>query len=438
MESLFVVGGHPLQGTLKASGSKNGTLPLLAATLLVDDEVVLENVPDIYDVGTMIQMLRAVGAKCTFTGPGALKIDAGDIKTTQAPYDLVRRMRGSFYVAGALLGRLGEAHVPLPGGCVIGSRPVNLHVEGFQALGASVTEKYGVMEAQAAHLHGGRVYMDPRMRSVGATVNIMLAATLADGITIIENASREPEVVACEEFLKQCGANITNGGGARLVIEGVKRLTGCRFRSIADRMEVGTFLYATAIAGGDVTVHGTCAEHMSMVISKLQKAGMDVRVTPESVRLISRCGAAGHDAARPRAVDVSTAPYPGFPTDLQPAHGILASLADGTSVVEETIFDARFNYIDEIARMGADARVVGQVAIIRGVPKLMGAPVQATDIRAGAALVLAGLVAEGQTQIDGVHFLERGYESFAGKLRSLGAQIVHRSEAAGKGKLCLA
>ena len=430
MELLTIVGGQPLEGTVQISGSKNGTLPLLAAAILVDGESVLENVPDIYDVGTMIQMLRALGVECTFIGPGTLKIDASDIKTTEAPYDLVRRMRGSFYVAGALLGRLGEARVPLPGGCVIGSRPVNLHINGFEALGTNVKEEYGIMEAQASDLHGARIYMDPRMRSVGATINIMLAAVRANGTTIIENASREPEVVACEEFLKQCGAKIKNGSGARLIIEGVNQLHGCRFTSIPDRMEAGTFLYATAIAGGDVTVQRACADHMDMVIGKLSKAGMDVRVTPDSVRLISQ--------SRPRAVDVSTAPYPGFPTDLQPAHGILASIANGTSVVEETIFDARFNYIDEIARMGADVRVVGQVAIIRGVPRLTGAPVEATDIRAGAALVLAGLVAEGQTEIDGAHFLERGYEGLASKLQSLGAQMVCRGESADKERLCLA
>lgn len=430
MELLTVVGGHPLEGTVDISGSKNGTLPLLAAAVLVDGETILENVPDIYDVGTMIQMLEALGVKCTFIGPGALKIDARDIRTTQAPYDLVRRMRGSFYVAGALLGRFGEAQVSLPGGCVIGSRPVNVHTNGFQILGASVTERYGIMEAQTSHLHGGRIYMDPRIRSVGATVNIMLAATLADGITIIENASREPEVVACEQLLKQCGANIKNGSGARLIIEGVKELHGCRFRSIPDRMEAGTFLYAAAIAGGDVTVQGACAEHMDMVIGRLQKAGMHLKITPDSVRLISE----NHRWP----VDVSTAPYPGFPTDLQPAHGVLTSLAHGTSIVEETIFDARFNYIDEIARMGADVRVVGQVAIIRGVPRLTGAPVEATDIRAGAALVLAGLAAEGQTEIDGAHFLDRGYEGFADKLQSVGAQIVRRGESPGRERLCLA
>lgn len=430
MELLTVSGGNSLTGTVEISGSKNGTLPLLAAAMLVDGESIIENVPDIYDVGTMIQMLRALGVKCTFVGPGTLKIDASNIQTTQAPYDLVRRMRGSFYVAGALLGRMGEAQVPLPGGCVIGSRPVNFHINGFKALGASVEDKYGIMCAQGSQLRGARIYMDPRTRSVGATVNVVLAATLAEGTTIIENASREPEVVACEQFLEQCGANIKNGSGATLVIEGVKSLHGCRFRSISDRMEAGTFLYATAIAGGDVTVQRTQAQYMDMVIGKLRKAGMQVEVTPESVRIVS--------SGRPRPVDITTAPYPGFPTDLQPAHGALASVADGTSVVEEAIFDARFNYIDEIARMGADVRVVGQVAIFKGVPKLTGAPVEATDIRAAAALVLAGLAAEGQTAINGGHFLDRGYENFVAKLQSLDAQILYQGDATSQEALCLA
>ena len=430
MELLIISGGNPLEGTVRVSGSKNGTLPLLAAAILVNGETIIENVPDIYDVGTMIQMLRALGVKCTFIAPGTLNIDASNIRTAAAPYDLVRRMRGSFYVAGALLGRFGQAQVPLPGGCVIGSRPVNLHISGFEALGAYVEERYGVMQAEAPQLRGAKIFIDPRTRSVGATINILLAATLAEGTTILENASREPEVIVCEEFLKQCGADISNGRGARLIINGVGELHGCRFRSMPDRMEVGTFLYATAVAGGDVTVQGTEPQHMDMVISKLRRAGMRIEVAADSIRIVAD--------RRPESVDVITAPYPGFPTDLQPAHGVLASVAKGTSIVEETIFDARFNYIDEIIRMGADARVVGQVAIFKGTPKLSGAPVEATDIRAGAALVIAGLAAEGQTEIDGVHFLDRGYEKFATKLQSLGARIIRRGHADGQEALCLA
>ncbi len=432
MQQLLVSKSDPLSGSVMISGSKNGTLPLLAATMLVEGESIIENVPAIHDVATMIEMLRALGIECTFIGPGVLKVDATNIRSSQAPYHLVRQMRGSFYVAGPLLGRLGEAYVPLPGGCVIGSRPVNFHVHGFRSLGAEVEENYGLMQAQApAGLHGDRVYLDPRWRSVGATVNVMLAATLAEGTTIIENASYEPEVVACIEFLRQCGADIEGVGSNRLTIRGVDKLHGTRFASIPDRMETGTFMYAVAMAGGDVVMENVRPGHMTMVIERLREAGLRIETEDSRLRIIG-------NGERPRPVDITTAPYPGFPTDLQPAHGVLASRATGTSVVEETIFDARYNYTDELARMGADIRISGELAIIRGVPKLTGAPVEATDVRAAAALVLAGLGAEGQTIIGGVEFLDRGYEDFEAKLLQLGASMVRRGRDNGKELLCLA
>ncbi len=432
MQQLLVSKSEPLTGTIPISGSKNGTLPLLAAAMLVEGETIIENVPDIHDVDTMLQMLRAVGIECTFIEPGVLKIDATDINSYQAPYHLVRQMRGSFYVAGPLLGRLGEAHVPLPGGCVIGSRPVDFHVSGFEALGAQVDETYGIMRAQARRgLHGNRVYLDPRWRSVGATINVMLAATLAEGTTIIENASCEPEVVACGQFLKQCGAHIEGVGSNILTIRGVEKLEGTRFASIPDRMEAGTFMYATAIAGGDVLLKHVCPDHMTMVIDRLRESGVRVETHGDQLRIIA-------SSDRPRPVDITTAPYPGFPTDLQPAHGALAARAAGTSVLEETIFDARYNYTDELARMGADIRITGQLAIIKGVPKLTGAPVEATDVRAAAALVLAALGAEGQTVIEGAEFLDRGYENFAAKLRAIGAPMVRRDSDNNKELLCLA
>lgn len=432
MPQLIVSKSDPLSGTIAVSGSKNGTLPILAAAMLVEGESIIENVPDIHDVETMLQMLQALGIECSFVGPGVLKIDASDIRSTQAPYHLVRRMRGSFYVAGPLLGRLGEAHVPRPGGCVIGSRPVDFHVRGFKALGAQVEEKYGVMRAQApSGLKGSKVYLDPRWRSVGATVNVMLAATLADGITTIENASYEPEVVACAQFLEQCGADIRGVGTSMLTIHGVDKLHGTRFASIPDRMETGTFMYAVAIAGGDVILQNVCPEHMAMVIERLREAGMRIETEPTSLRVIS-------NGKRPRPVDITTAPYPGFPTDMQPVHGALVARANGTSIVEETMFDARYNYIDELARMGTNIRISGEVAIIKGVPKLTGAPVEATDVRAAAALVLAGLSAEGQTVVEGAQFLDRGYENFEAKLRRVGAPMVRRGRENGKELLCLA
>ncbi len=274
MEQLIIAKSDPLTGSISISGSKNGTLPLLAAAMLVEGETVINNVPDIHDVGTMIQMLQALGIKCTFVGPGVLKIDATDICSTQAPYHLVRRMRGSFYVAGPLLGRLGEAYVPLPGGCVIGSRPVDFHIHGFKALGALVEEKYGIMRAEApSDLHGARIYLDPRWRSVGATINVMLAATLAHGTTTIENASCEPEVVGCTQFLSQCGADIEGAGSNRLIIRGVDKLHGTEFTSIPDRMEAGTFMYAVTAAGGDVVLQNVCPEHLTMVTQRLREAG---------------------------------------------------------------------------------------------------------------------------------------------------------------------
>jgi UDP-N-acetylglucosamine 1-carboxyvinyltransferase len=419
--TIRIHGGNPLQGDVTVSGSKNATLPLLAASLLIEGRTILENVPRIDDINAMIDMLRALGAKCEFIKKSVLSIDATQINSVSAPYDLVRKMRGSFYVAGALLGRFGEAEVPLPGGCVIGTRPVDYHLDGFRRLGAVVEERHGVMKARAARLTGTRVYLDSRYRSVGTTINLMLAAALADGTTIIENASREPEVVCCQKFLKRSGADIRGLGTDVVVVTGVKRLTGCRFRSIGDRMEAGTFLMACGCARGDIRVHGVPPQHMRAVLEMLQAAGLGLETGADWIRVISE--------GRPQAFEATTAPYPGFPTDLQPNATSLASLAVGTSVVEETIFDARFNYIDELIRMGADVQVKDSVAIIRGVPRLYGAPVEASDIRAGSALVIAGLAAEGYSEISGAEFLSRGYQELELKLQGLGA-VINRSRAA--------
>lgn len=421
MASIRIYGGNPLHGDVTVSGSKNATLPLLAASLLVEGRTIFENVPRIDDINAMIDMLRALGAKCEFIEKSVLSIDATQINSVSAPYDLVRKMRGSFYVAGALLGRFGEAEVPLPGGCVIGTRPVDYHLDGFRRLGAVVEERHGVMRAQAEKLIGTRVYLDSRYRSVGTTVNLMLAAALADGVTVIENASREPEVVCCEEFLTQAGADIGGLGTDVVVIKGVKRLTGTRFTSIGDRMEAGTFLMACGCARGDVRVHGVSPQYMRAVLDVLQGAGIRIETGPDWIRIISD--------SRCQAFEVTTEPYPGFPTDLQPNASALAALAVGTSVVEERIFDARFNYIDELIRMGADIQVKDSVAIIRGVPRLYGAPVEATDIRAGSALVLVGLAGEGYTEINGAEFLSRGYQDLEKKLQGIGA-VVTRSRAA--------
>jgi UDP-N-acetylglucosamine 1-carboxyvinyltransferase len=430
VEKVIISGGNELHGRVRISGSKNGTLPLLAATLLVEGESVIENIPDIHDVGTMIEMLRHLGAKCTFLSPGTLKVDATHVHSVSAPYDLVRKMRGSFYVAGPLLARFGAAEVPLPGGCVIGSRPVDFHVRGFRALGAEVEDKHGMMYATATKLKGARIYMDPRFRSVGATVNIMLAAALAEGTTVIENASREPEVVACQQFLINCGADVSGVGSATVIVNGVKRLRGCKFESIPDRMEAGTFMYAIAITGGDVVLEKVSPYHMDYVLDTLRQAGVELTLSADEIRVQAK--------GRTNPVDISTAPYPGFPTDLQPAHGVLAATATGTSIIEETIFDARYNYIDELIRMGAQVKIVDRAAIFKGVPKLYAAPVEASDIRAGAALILAGLAADGATEITGAEFLDRGYENIEAKLSGLGARIARKGTRRSGEALCWA
>lgn len=428
MEQIIVSGGRSLHGAVAMSGSKNGTLPLLAAAMLVEGETVFENVPRIDDVHTMLEMLEALGVRHEFLGPNVLRVDARQITSVEAPYDLVRKMRGSFYVAGPLLARTGQAHVPLPGGCVIGNRPVDLHIQGFKTLGALVEEDAGVMRAYCDRLRGARVFLDSRYRSVGATINVMLAAVLAEGTTVIESASREPEVVCCGQFLRQAGANISGVGGSTITIHGVDRLGETRFRSIPDRMETGTFMYAVAVAGGSVVLESVAPEHMRIVSDTLGLAGVGVEAGEDWIKVTR--------TERPLAVDIATAPYPGFPTDLQPCHGVMAAIAQGKSVIEETIFDARYNYTDELIRMGARIRVAGDIAVVEGVPRLSAAPVEATDIRAGAALVLAALAAEGRTVISGAEFVDRGYERLTEKLQALGAQASRRS-AEGKEALCL-
>lgn len=421
MDKLHIIGGQPLVGEVLISGSKNGTLPLMAAALLIEGETIIENVPDITDVHTMVELLRSLGAQCSWLGPGRLQIDASHLHSVSPPDDLMRAMRASFYVAGPLLARFGEADVPLPGGCALGQRPVNFHIQGFRQLGAEVRIEGGVMKARATHLRGDRILLDARTRSVGATINLMLAAVLVEGTTIIENASQEPEVVCCEEFLRSCGARIQGLGSSRLIIQGVKRLEPGHAVAIPDRMETGTFLIGGLITRGDVTVTNCCPEHLEAVLQELQNAGAQIERDTATIRLRAD--------RRPRSIEITTNPYPGFPTDLQPNMAVVGAIAEGVSVIEETIYDMRFTYADELMRMGADIHVKDRVAIIRGVEYLTGAPVVATDLRGGSALVLAGLVARGVTVVSGAEKLDRGYENFVGKLSALGAQ-VHREQAA--------
>lgn len=413
MSSFLVGGGRQLKGEVRVSGSKNSSLPVLAAALLTDDEVVVHGLPSIADVHTMLEVLQHLG--CRVQWEKETIVIQPRIKRTEAPYELVKRMRASFYVSGPLLGRVKRAEVPLPGGCVIGSRPVDFHIQAFRQLGAKVKLEYGYMKAKAAKLHGARVYLDPRWCSVGTTINIILASVLCEGETTIENAARDPEILDLVSFLRKMGSDIRGETTSTLVVKGVKRLNGCEHHIIGDRIEAGTYLCAAAMTGGDVTVAHSPPEFMRTEIEKFREVGCEVEEKKEAIRL-RRKGPL-------HSLDLITAPYPGFPTDLQPSFVSVLSKADGASVVEETIHDSRFRYVDELRRMGANVRRVDNTAVIKGVRKLLGAPVEASDLRAGAALVVAGLAAEGRTEVLCGEHIDRGYEDFEGKLRRLGADI---------------
>jgi UDP-N-acetylglucosamine 1-carboxyvinyltransferase len=368
----------------------------------------------------MLDVLRELGAKVQFSN-GVVRVNAQTLKNYVAPYELVRKMRASYYVAGPLLARLGRMKVALPGGCAIGTRPVDFHNEAFRAMGADVSVEHGYVIAHCERLQGTSIYLDPRWCSVGATVNVMMAASLSSGVTTIENAARDPEIRDFANFLNKMGAKIHGAGTATMMIEGVTSLHSCEHTVIPDRIEAGTFLLAGAVTGGDVAVHPISHGDLTFFLNKLQEAGMEVKRTKDSVRV--RC------AKRPKAVDVTTLPFPGFPTDLHPAFVVLQCLAEGRSLMEETIYDARFKYTDELTKMGADITVVdSHHAVIRGVVPLTGARVESTDIRAGAALILAGLAAQGETEVGGVQYIDRGYERIEEKLKQLGAQIVRFSD----------
>ncbi len=414
MTHLLVRGGRRLHGEIAALGAKNAALPMMAAAILCQGDVEVRNVPDIADVRVMADLLRSLGVRVEVTAPHTLRLNSDGVHTTRASYDLVRRLNASFDVAGPLLGRFGEAEVALPGGCNLGQRRVNLHLEAFRALGAEVHRLHGFVQAHATGLVGTRILF-PHV-SVGATKNALMAACLAKGVTVIENAAREPEIEDLVEFLQARGARIRGGGTARIEIEGVAALHGGTHDIIADRIETGTFLAMAATSGGDVLVRGGRADHLEAVLAQFTRAGQSVTVDASGVRLTSR---------RPiRALDVTTAPHPGFPTDLHPPLVAMLVLADGISVVRETIFDGRFMYVGELVRLGANIRISDHVAIVTGVKFLAGAPVEAPDIRAGAALIGAALAAEGESLVTGIDLVERGYERIDERLTMLGADIV--------------
>ncbi|HTQ35561.1 MAG TPA: UDP-N-acetylglucosamine 1-carboxyvinyltransferase [Steroidobacteraceae bacterium] len=414
MDKLQITGGARLDGEVRISGAKNAALPILAATLLADEPVEVRNVPHLQDITTMIQLLTRMGVKVTLGERQSVVADPRGIHDFIAPYELVKTMRASILVLGPMLARFGQADVSLPGGCAIGARPVNIHVAGLTAMGADIRVENGYIRARAARLKGARLLLDTV--TVTGTENLMMAATLADGQTVIENAAREPEVVDLAQLLVAMGARIHGAGTDRIVIEGVPRLHGAQHMVQPDRIETGTFLVAGAITGGRVLARHAQPAHLDAVLLKLQEAGAEIRTGADWVELDMH-------GRRPQAVDVRTAPYPAFPTDMQAQFAALDCVADGVGTIIETIFENRFMHMLEMRRLGAEIRLEGNTAIIKGVPQLTAAPVMATDLRASASLVIAGLVAQGRTEIDRIYHIDRGYESIEEKLSQLGAGI---------------
>ena len=420
MDKILVRGGRPLRGEVQVEGAKNAALPILLAALLTAERCTFRNVPAVVDVRTALRLLTDLGVRVE-EEDGAVSVQAERPSRLEAQYDLVKTMRASFLALGPLLARFGRARVSTPGGCAIGSRPVDLHLEGLQKMGARVRIVHGYVEAEAERLCGARIYLD--VPSVGATEHLMMVATLAEGTTSIENAAREPEVVDLAGALTAMGARITGAGDDVITIEGVASLHGAEYTVVPDRIEAGTFMIAAALTGGDVEVRGARADHLNAVILKLREAGVEVKEDDQRIRVIGN--------GRLHSVDVKTMPYPGFPTDLQAQMLAAMALADGRAVISETIFENRFMHVLELNRMGADVKVEGNTAIVRGVATLSGAPVMATDLRASVCLVLAGLAAEGVTDVSRVYHLDRGYARIEAKLSALGADIRRVSEGRG-------
>ncbi len=414
MNKLLIHGGARLNGEIRISGAKNAVLPILAATLLAEGPAVVENVPHLHDVTTTVELLGCMGVQVMIDEKLSIEVDSSTIQNQIAPYHLVKTMRSSILVLGPLLSRFGQAEVSLPGGCAIGSRPVNLHIKGLQEMGADIEVRNGYIHARCQRLQGVRLVMD--MVTVTGTENLMMAATLANGTTIIENAAREPEVVDLANFLIAMGANIKGAGTDTITIIGVDRLVGTRYRVLPDRIETGTYLLAGAITGGRVKVKNTAPGLLDAVLDKLRDAGADINMGADWIELDMK-------GRRPGAVNIRTAPYPAFPTDMQAQFAALNTIADGTSTIVETVFENRFMHVQELQRMGAEIEVEGNTAIIRGTQKLTGAPVMATDLRASASLILAGLVAEGDTEVQRIYHIDRGYEIIEEKLALLGANI---------------
>ena len=414
MDKLSITGGTELQGTVVISGAKNAALPILAGTLLATEAVTISNVPHLKDVTTMLSLLQMMGVRVTIDDKAGVEIDASNVDRRQAPYELVKTMRASILVLGPLLARFGEADVSLPGGCAIGARPVNLHVAGLQAMGAHVVVEEGFIKARADRLKGAHIVFDTV--TVTGTENLLMAAVLADGETVLENAAREPEVTDLANFLVGMGARIEGIGSSTLVVQGVERLGGTTYPVLPDRIETGTYLVAAAMTGGKIKAVNTAPEALEAVLIKLAEAGASLETGDDWIEIDMR-------GRRPKAIDVRTAPYPAFPTDMQAQFCAMNAVADGVGTITETIFENRFQHVLEMQRMGADIQLEGHTAICTGVDKLTAAPVMATDLRASAGLVLAGLAAEGETLVDRIYHVDRGYERIEEKLRQLGASI---------------
>ena len=414
MDKLIINGGATLSGDVRISGAKNAALPILAATLLAETPMVVGNIPHLHDITTTMELLGRMGVQLTVDEKMRIEVDASQISKPFAPYELVKTMRASILVLGPLLARCGRADVSLPGGCAIGSRPVNLHIDGLRAMGADIEVENGYIRARCERLKGASLVMD--VVTVTGTENLTMAATLADGVTVIENAAREPEVVDLADCLNAMGAKVSGAGTPTIEIEGVERLSGCDYMVLPDRIETGTFLVAGAISGGKVRCRDTDPTLLDAVLQKLREAGADITSGEDWIQLDMH-------GQRPRAVDVHTAPYPAFPTDMQAQFTALNCIAEGVGTITETVFENRFMHVQELQRMGADINVEGNTAIIKGVPRLTGAPIMATDLRASASLVLAGLIAEGETVVDRIYHVDRGYQNIEEKLHGLSARI---------------
>lgn len=413
MEQYIMKGGNPLVGEVTIGGAKNAALGILAASIMTDEDVLIDNLPDVRDINVLLEAIQEIGAKVDRLDRHTVRINAGEIREVSVDDDYIRKIRASYYFIGALLGKYKSAQVPLPGGCNIGSRPIDLHLKGFRALGAKVEIECGSVMAHAIDLVGSHIYLDKV--SVGATINIMMAASMAEGQTVIENVAKEPHVVDVANFLNSMGANIRGAGTDIIRINGVRKLHGTEYSIIPDQIEAGTFMCAAAITRGDITIKNVIPKHLEAISAKLSEVGCEIIEFDDAVRVVGK--------PRQNHTNINTMPYPGFPTDMQPQMTVTLALASGTSVVTESIFENRFKYVDELSRMGGNIKVEGNVAIIAGVEGFTGAQVNAPDLRAGAALVMAGLAAKGYTTVDEIGYIQRGYEHFEEKLKGLGAMI---------------